>query len=72
MSLNKPQLENDLRALFDATLDSDTSEQQAKDAFIQGLANIIDGYIKTAKIKYTGGLVAPNGSVTGTINHTIE
>ncbi len=36
------------------------------------LAQAIVDEIKEAKINYTSGLVAPNGSVSGTLNHTIS
>lgn len=72
MSLNKPQLVEDLDNLFEGTINSNTNEAEAKEAFIQGLATIIDGYIKTAKITYTGGLTAVNGAVGGQFNHTVS
>lgn len=72
MSLNKAKLETDLEALFDKTRTSEGSEVDAKKAFVRELAGIIDAYVKSAKVTYTGGLTAPNGPVAGTFNHTIS
>lgn len=36
------------------------------------LAQAIVDEIKEAKINYTSGLVAPNGAVSGTLNHTVD
>ncbi|MFS2189810.1 hypothetical protein ACCC92_24250 [Mucilaginibacter sp. Mucisp84] len=74
MSLNKEQLEEDLSGLFDDTLADQGSEADSKELFVKRLAGIIDGYVKSAKVVYSGGLIAPSGggAVTGTINHTIE
>jgi hypothetical protein len=74
MSLNKAQLETDLGSLFDDTLADQGSAANSKEVFVTRLADIIDGYVKSAKVVYSGGLIAPTGggAVTGTINHTIQ
>lgn len=70
--LNTPQLKNSLTALYNQTLDNgNLSPEEAKDAFIQRLANAIEEYVKTATVNYTGGLTSTNGPVTGVLNHTI-
>lgn len=72
MSLNKTQLKTDLRSLYDGTLSSSGSAADAKEAFIAGLADVIDAYIKTEKINYTSGLTAGANPVVGTFNHTVS
>ncbi|WEK18169.1 MAG: hypothetical protein P0Y49_15365 [Candidatus Pedobacter colombiensis] len=72
MSLNKKQLVQDLTNMYEHTMGSNADELTAKDDFINALATAIDTYVKSATIKYTGGLAAPNGPVSGTFNHTIE
>jgi hypothetical protein len=72
MSLNIAQLKTDLGNLYDETLADQGSAANSKTVFINQLAAIIDGYVKSIKVVYTDGLIAPNGAVTGEINHTIE
>lgn len=72
MSLNKELLKTDLRSLYDSTLSSNGNEADSKEAFISGLADAIDSYIKTANITYSGGLTSPNGAVAGIFNNTIS
>lgn len=72
MALNKNQLRIDLRALFDETENDQSDLATAKTAFINKLSDIVDGYVKSAKVNYSNGLTAPNGPVTGTFNHTIS
>lgn len=70
--LNTPALKNSLTALYNQTLDNGTlSPEEAKDAFINSLANAIEVYVKTATVNYSGGLTSTNGPVTGVFNHTI-
>lgn len=72
MSLNVNQLEEDLGSLYDDTLGDQGDAATARQVFVHRLAVIIDAYVKSAKVVYVDGLVAPNGAVTGAINHTIE
>lgn len=74
MALNKPQLVNDLRALFRQTWDENTSAEDAETAFLNTMANIIDAYVKSATVNYSGGLSTASGGgpVTGILNHTIS
>lgn len=67
MSLNLSQLESDLTNLFENAKNGSSEAD-----FIKGLATAIDNYVKTGELSYTGGLVAPNGTVTGTINGNIK
>lgn len=70
--LNKPALKNSLTALYNQTLDNgNLSPEEAKDAFIERLANAIEAFVKTATVNYTGGLTSTNGPVTGVFNHNI-
>ena len=48
------------------------NQADAKQAFVNRLADIIDGYVKSAHINYEGGLSAGTNVVVGTINHTIS
>ena len=72
MSLNKAQLKTDLSNLFDDTLTATGSAEDNRTAFVNRLADIIDGYVKEIQVEYIGGLAAPGGPVTGVINHTIQ
>lgn len=72
MSLNTPQLIQDLTNIYDGTIGSNTDQATAKAEFIIKMATAIENYVKTAKVNYTGGLTAPSGAVAGTFNHTIE
>lgn len=74
MALNKNGLKVNLRALYNDTLDNKgLSPEGAKEAFINGLANAIETFIKTATVNYITGLTSASGGVvTGTFNHTIS
>lgn len=72
MSLNKAKLKTDLTALFDGTINSEGNETAAKTAFIDGLTDIIDSYVRSIQVNYTSGLTATNGLVNGTFIHTIS
>ena len=72
MSLNKPQLIIDLGTLYDDTLTSAGSEADAKLAFVTRLADIIDGYVKSAQVNYVNGLAAGSSPVTGVFNMNIS
>ena len=72
MSLNLATLKTDLEAVYDATLIADTDAAAAKTAFVNGLANAFDKYVKTASLTYASGLVAGSVPVTGSIIGGIE
>lgn len=74
MPLDKTGLKSDLDVLYTATLDNaDLTPEEAKDLFLQKLADAIEKFVKTAKVNYTNGLTsATGGVVTGTFNHTIS
>lgn len=44
----------------------------SKEEFATRLSDAIDVYVKTAKIKYDSGLIAPGGAVTGTFNGELQ
>lgn len=67
MALNKTQLKNRLVTIF-----SNPQTQSNVNAVAQQMADAIDEYVKTATIKYTSGLSAPNGAVTGQFNGNLE
>ena len=67
MALNKAVLKTKLIHIFSQASTESNIEQIA-----QEIADAVDAYIKTAKIVYTTGLIAPNGAVTGTFNGNLE
>lgn len=71
MALNKAQLKIDIKDLLTDML---TREENSIEEFATRLSDKIDVYVKTATVKYTGGLIAPNngGAVTGTFNGNLE
>lgn len=72
MSLNKPKLKTDLGDLFDLTTVDGVSATDARTAFINKLADIVDDYVKSALIVYTSGLVAGSNPVTGTFTGHLQ
>ena len=69
MSLNKTNLKNDISEIMTDMMErKDTSI----DEFATRLSDAIDVYVKEASISYTSGLVAPNGSVTGTFEGNLS
>jgi len=71
MSLDKNRLKTDLTTLYNGTINSTGNAQQAQTAFINGLADTIERYVKGAQINYTTGLVAGSTPVTGTFNGSL-
>jgi hypothetical protein len=69
MPLNKPNLKTEIVAIL---TDMMTREENSIEEFATRLSDSIDTYVKTAKITYTSGLVAPNGAVTGTFIGKLE
>lgn len=65
-----------LQQAIEAALDHEATQQDdaaASRTRIAGkLAEAIDTFIKSASVVYTGGLVAPNGAVTGVFNGKLE
>ncbi|MEN9977227.1 MAG: hypothetical protein RIR36_1387, partial [Bacteroidota bacterium] len=47
-------------------------EDTSIDEFATRLSSAIDVYVKQATVVYTGGLIAPNGAVTGTFNGNLQ
>ncbi|MGV8814739.1 MAG: hypothetical protein ACOH2D_11585 [Gelidibacter sp.] len=69
MALNKADLKNNIIGIL---TDMMQREESSIEEFATRLSDDIDTYVKTATIKYTSGLVAPNGAVTGTFNGKLE
>jgi hypothetical protein len=70
MSLNKAQLKTDIIAIL---TDMSTREESSIEEFAIRLSDKIDVFVKTATIKYTGGLTSASGGVvTGTFNGKLE
>ena len=59
-------------SILDLLTDMETRTEDAKEEFAERLSDAIDTYVKTAKINYDDGLVAPNGAVTGVFNGELE
>lgn len=72
MSLNKPQLKQDLNLLYDGTIGSEGDAEAAKVEFIDRLADAIEAYVKSAEIKYINGLTAGANPVVGTFNGNLQ
>ncbi|KFF11233.1 hypothetical protein [Flavobacterium hydatis] len=70
--LNIDRLKNKIRAAFEAEQNEEKDHNASLDRISLKLATAVVEEIKNAKIEYQAGLVAPNGSVTGTIIHTIS
>lgn len=70
--LNQEQMENDIISMHTEMKDYTGDDQQALKIFAKRWAEIWVKHIKTLEIVYSGGLVAPNGAVGGTINHTVR
>jgi hypothetical protein len=69
--LDQTRLKNAIIAAFSEQAEN-TDHEGARDRVADKLAQAIINEIKEAKVQYTGGLIAPNGAVSGTINHTIQ
>lgn len=71
MSLNTPQLKT---GIIEILTDMSTRKETSIEEFAERLSTKLETYVKTGKIVYTSGLVAPStgGAVTGTFNGSIE
>lgn len=69
MALDKSVLKT---KIVDIMTDMITRENTSIDEFATRLSNAVDDYVKEGEINYTGGLVSPDGPVTGTINGNIN
>lgn len=49
-----------------------TREESSTEEFAERLIEIMEAWLKQATIKYTSGLTAPNGAVTGTFKGELE
>ena len=70
--LDVNRLKNKIKQAFIDEQTEETDHNASVDRIAQKLAQAIVDEIKEAKVNYTSGLTAPNGAVTGTINHTIS
>lgn len=69
MALNKADLKNNIIGILTDMMER---EESSIEEFATRLSDSVDVYVKTATIKYTSGLTAPNGAVTGTFNGNLE
>lgn len=60
MALNKSKLKNDILSLLQ---DMMTREENSMEEFAQRLSDVVDDYVKGAKITYTTGLMDFNSSM---------
>ena len=66
MALDKTKLKTDLKTLFDAAF----KNNYAQDKIAEELANLIDGYVKSADITGVEVNVTKNGAPVGTGTQT--
>lgn len=69
MALNKEALKQNIVAILTDMMER---EESSIEEFATRLSDSVDTFVKTATIKYTSGLTAPNGAVTGTFNGNLE
>ncbi|RWX00909.1 hypothetical protein [Flavobacterium cerinum] len=69
MALDTPGLETDFINLM---LDMREKTEISDNEYAHRFSMMMEKYVKTAVIKYVGGLAAPNGPVTGTFEGTLE
>ena len=69
MSLNRDQLEDDIKVLLTEML---TREQNSIDEFAKRLSTSIDEFVKSATINYQDGLTAGGKPVVGSFNGQLE
>lgn len=49
-----------------------TREETSIEEFSERIIDVLEDWLKEASIKYISGLIAPNGTVTGTFVGTLE
>jgi 20S proteasome alpha/beta subunit len=72
MPLDKPTLKQDIRSLLDNLFNNspDMTPEEARGLFVDGLADAVENYVKSADGQYQpGSLTASNGvvSAVGTV-----
>jgi hypothetical protein len=71
MPLNKDRLKDRLKQVYKSLKNSDLNEESGLDFLCQEMASAIIDEVKELKIIYQSGLAAPNGAVTGQLNHSV-
>lgn len=69
LSSEKPAAKAAVKQILE---DMITREESSTEEFAERLIEIMEAWLKQATIKYTSGLIAPNGAVTGTFNGQLE
>ena len=69
LSSTKAQAKTDVKQILEDML---TRENNSTEEFADRIIDRLEVWIKEATIKYTSGLVAPNGAVTGTFVGKLE
>lgn len=73
MALNLVAFKQGLNSLMNDLATRETDPQKAREDFCNGLADLVNDFVKSASVKVPGaGLVAPNGAVTGQATGTIS
>lgn len=72
MPLNTNRLKDRIKTAYHLAAQVDTTAEEGLDRFAEALSEAIVDEIKQLSILYNGGLMAPNGSVGGTINHSVS
>lgn len=70
--LVKSKIKADVKQAFLVEMESTDNRYDVLDRVADKLADVIIESIKSAKINYTTGLIAPMGAVTGEFNCEIE
>lgn len=69
LSTAKPAAKEAVKLILE---DMITREESSTEEFAERLIEIMEAWLKQATIKYTSGLMAPNGAVTGSFNGQLE
>ena len=69
LSSAKTQAKTEIKKILEDML---TRENNSTEEFAERLIDVLENWIKQTTIKYTSGLSAPNGAVTGTFTGNLE
>jgi hypothetical protein len=74
MSLSKPTLKASIKSALLAQRDNTTDPVQAADDLAEAISSAVDSYVRSLRITYTSGLVAPSGGglVVGSLGYTLS
>lgn len=72
MSLNKERLKQKIKQACQQEQHETSDADASLERISQAIASAVIDEIQNIRITYTGGLVAPNGAVTGSLTYTIS